>query len=202
MYFTKRKNMKTKEQILEWLDKQPWKGEFYEEVFLNRSKSQIFYNADFIIGALCWVSTKSGKTVWGLRNKEYLKWYNEAGRPTTWEEYCEQNPIKEGDCRINKYSQCSELDPDERYANSDVNVMSKDLCEAFLAYMKLIQLRNAWVNGCENRDDDEYLKIVYKVRGFYVVRWGKTGLSFPTSVMAEEFINTFKDLLEVAKSLL
>ena len=195
--------MKTKEQILDWLDKQPWKGEFYEEVFLNGSKYQIFYNEDFINGAFCWDVTKSGKTVWRLRNKEYLKWYNEAGRPTTWEEYCEQNPIKEGEYRIDRYSQCSELDPDVRFANSDANVMSKDLCEAFLAYMKLIQLRNAWVKDCENGDEDEYLKIVYtEERGFYDVRLGKTGLSFPTSAMAEEFINTFKDLLEVAKPLI
>ena len=195
--------MKTKEQILDWLDEQPWKGEFYEEVFLNGSKYQIFYNEDFIKGAFCWDVTKSGKTVWGLRNKEYLKWYNEAGRPTTWEEYCEQNPIKEGECRINKYSQCSELDPDVRFANSDANVMSEDLCKAFIAYMKLIQLRNAWVKDCENGDEDEYLKIVYtEERGLYVVRLGKTGLSFPTSDMAEEFINTFKDLLEVAKPLI
>ena len=195
--------MKTKEQILEWLDKQPWKGEFYENVFLNGSKYQIFYNEDFIIGAFCWSSTKYGKTVWGLRNKEYLKWYNEAGRPTTWEEYCEQNPIKEGEYRIDRFSQCSELDPDVRFANSDANVMSKDLCEAFIAYMKLIQLRNAWVKDCEDGDDDEYLKIVYTTeRGFYVVRLGKTGLSFPTSAMAEDFINTFKDLLEAAKPLI
>lgn len=81
--------------------------------------------------------------------------------------------------------------------------MSKDLCEAFIAYMKLIQLRNAWVKDSENGDDDEYLKIVYTAeRGFCVVRLGKTGLSFPTSAMAEEFINTFKDLLEEAKPLI
>ena len=195
--------MKTKEQILEWLDKQPWKGEFYEEVFLNGSKYQIFYNEDFIIGAFCWESTKSSKTVWRLRNEEYLQWYNEYSRPTTWEEYCEQNPIKEGDCCINRYSKCVELDPDERHANADANVMSKDLCEAFIAYMKLIQLRNAWVKDDENGDEDEYLKIVYtEGRGFYTVYLGKTGLSFPTSAMAEEFINTFKDLLEIAKPLI
>ena len=203
MYFTKRKNMKTKEQILEWLDKQPWKGEFYEEVFLNGSKYQIFYNEDFLIGAFNWGGTKSGKIVWGLRHKNYLQWYNKAGRPTTWEEYCRQNPIKKGECRINTYSNCAELDPDERYANTDANVMSEDLCKAFIAYMKLIQLRNAWVKDCENGDEDEYLKIVYtEERGFYDVRLGKTGLSFPTSAMAEEFIKTFKDLLEVAKPLI
>ena len=195
--------MKTKEQILDWLDEQPWKGEFYEEVFFYGSKDHISYNKDFIKGAFCWGYTKSGKTVWGLRHETYLQWYNTSGRPNTWEEYCEQNPIKEGECCINRYSNCLELEPDERHANTDANVMSKDLCEAFIAYMKLIQLRNAWVKDSENGDDDEYLKLVYTAeRGFYVVRLGKTGLSFPTSAMAEEFINTFKDLLEVAKPLI
>lgn len=195
--------MKTKEQILEWLDKQPWKSEFYEEAFLNGDKYQISYDEDFIIGAFCWNNTKSGKNVWATRYEDYLQWYNEAGRPTTWGEYCRQNPIKEGECRINRYSQCSELDPNERHANTDANVMSEDLCKAFIAYMKLIQLRNAWVKDCENGDNEEYLKIVYtEARGFHTVYLGKTGLSFPKSSMAEEFINTFKDLLEVAKPLI
>ena len=203
MYFRNQKNMKTKEQILEWLDKQPWKGEFYEEVFLYGYGQQILYNEDFIKNAFRWKVTKAGLNVWEQRNENYLQWYKNAGMPTTWEEYCEQNPIKKGECRINTYSNCAELDPDERYANTDANVMSEDLCKAFIAYMKLIQLRNAWVKDCENGDEDEYLKIVYtEERGFYDVRLGKTGLSFPTSAMAEEFIKTFKDLLEVAKLLI
>ena len=203
MYFTKRKNMKTKEQILEWLDKQPWKGEFYEEVFLNGSKYQIFYNEDFLIGAFNWGGTKSGKIVWGLRHKNYLQWYNKAGRPTTWEEYCRQNPIVGREYYIDKYSDILAVVPKERDKTADINVMSEKLCKAFRAYMKLIQLRNAWVKDCENGDEDEYLKIVYTAeRGFYDVRLGKTGLSFPTSAMAEEFIKTFKDLLEVAKPLI
>lgn len=40
--------MKTKKQILEWLAEQPWKGEFYEEVFLAGHGSKISYNEDFI----------------------------------------------------------------------------------------------------------------------------------------------------------
>lgn len=191
--------MKTKEQILEWLDKQPWKGEFYEEVFLNESRDQIFYDESFIINAFCWSVTKAGLNVWQQRHKEYIQWYNEDSRPTTWEEYCEQNPIKEGECCINRYSDCSELDPDERHANTDANVMSKDLCEEFIAYMKLIQLRNAWV-----KDGDENLyRIVWSPsKGCWCFYGGWYGLSFPTASMAEEFVNTFKDLLEVAKPLI
>ena len=202
MYFRKQKNMKTKEQILDWLNKQPWKGEFYEASFFNH-KVPITYNVNFICVPFDWAKTKSGASVWAERDMEFREWYNSNDKPMSWEEYCEQNPIKKGECRINTYSNCAELDPDERYANTDANVMFEDLCKAFIAYMKLIQLRNAWVKDCENGDEDEYLKIVYTAeRGFYDVRLGKTGLSFPTSAMAEEFIKTFKDLLEVAKPLI
>ena len=202
MYFRKQKNMKTKEQILDWLNKQPWKGEFYEASFFNH-EVPITYNVNFICVPFEWAKTKSGASVWTERDMEFRKWYNSNDKPMSWEEYCEQNPIKKGECRINTYSNCAELDLDKRYANTDANVMSEDLCKAFIAYMKLIQLRNAWVKDCENGDEDEYLKIVYtEERGFYDVRLGKTGLSFPTSAMAEEFIKTFKDLLEVAKLLI
>lgn len=191
--------MKTKEQILEWLDKQPWKGEFYEEVFLNGSKYQISYDKDFIKGAFCWSYTKSGKTVWAKRNSDFSCWYDANDRPMSWEEYCKQNPIKEGDCSITRYSNCLELDPDERHANTDANVMSKDLCEAFIAYMKLIQLRNAWV---KNGDENLYRIVWSPSKGCWCFYGGWNGLSFPTASMAEEFVNTFKDLLEVAKPLI
>lgn len=85
--------MKTKEQILEWLDKQPWKGEFYEEVFLNGNGNQIPYNELFIIDAFCWHAAKSSVVTWGLRHKAFLAWYNNYGRPATWKEFCNQNPI-------------------------------------------------------------------------------------------------------------
>lgn len=195
--------MKTKEQILEWLDKQPWKDEFYEEAFINPIGKVASYNHNLILKAFDLEETKSGTSVWLERDTEFRKWYNSNDKPMSWEEYCEQNPIKEGEYFIAANCAILDLKHEPRDVNSDVNVMSKDLCEAFLAYMKLIQLRNAWVKDCENGDNEEYLKIVYtEARGFYYVYLGKTGLSFPKSSMAEEFINTFKDLLEVAKPLI
>lgn len=195
--------MKTKEQILKWLDEQPWKCEFYEEVFLN-SCSQISYNKDFIINAFVWNVTKSGATVWVKRNTEFLQWYNSNDKPTSWAEYCEQNPIKDGEYYIDQFCDIEPAKPKARRDKwGNVNVMSKDLCDAFLAYMKLIQLRNAWVKGAKSGDEDMYRKIAYTPeRGFFGARSGRTGLLFPTLAMAEEFINTFKDLLEVAKPLL
>lgn len=196
--------MKTKEQILEWLDKQPWANEFHRAVFMLRTDLYLDYDESFISSAFRWVETEQGEDAWSMRDKEFRKWYNSNDKPMSWEEYCKQNPIKAGDGYINELSIINSAENSRNRDEDDyVNVMSKDLCTAFLAYMKLIQLRNAWLKDCENGDKDGYLKIVYtEERGFYDVHLGKTGLSFPKSSMAEEFINTFKDLLEVAKPLI
>ena len=196
--------MKTKEQILNWLDEQPWASEFYKTVFTLRVNSSLSYNESFISNAFDWAKTKSGISVWMKRDMEFRKWYNSNDKPLSWEEYCRQNPIKAGDGYIDEISDINSIEGSrDRDEDDDVNVMSEYLCEAFLAYMKLIQLRNAWVKYCENGDEDEYLKIVYTdEKGFYGVRLGKTGLSFPTLDMAKEFINIFKDLLEIAKPLI
>ena len=195
--------MKTKEQILEWLDKQLWKGEFYEGVFFNGSKSQISYDKDFIKGAFCWGYTKSGTSVWVKRDAEFRKWYNSNDKPMSWKEYCKQNPIKAGDSYIDEISFINSIENSrDRNEDDDVNTMPKYLCEAFLAYMKLIQLRNAWVKDCDKtaclfKIGSEGDRIVCST-GLYSYR----GLSFPTASMAEEFVNTFKDLLEEAKPLI
>lgn len=196
--------MKTKEQILDWLDEQPWANEFYKTVFTLRVNSSLSYNESFISNAFDWAKTKSGISVWMKRDMEFRKWYNSNNKPLSWEEYCKQNPIKAGDSYIDEISVINSIEnPHDRDEDDDVNVMPEYLCEAFLAYMKLIQLRNAWVKDSKNGDNDEYLKIVYTEKsGFYAVRLGKTGLSFPTLAMAYEFINTFEDLLDVAKPLI
>lgn len=85
--------MKTKEQILKWLDEQPWADEFYKEAFLSNTSS-IFYDKDFIVGAFDWSATKSGISVWAERNRVFSNWYNSNDKPTSWAEYCAQNPIK------------------------------------------------------------------------------------------------------------
>lgn len=176
--------MKTKEQILKWLDKQPWKGEFYEAVFTLRTDLNLDYDEAFISGAFGWGKTEQGRDVWSKRDSAYREWYFSNEKPRSWEEYCKQNPMKEDDCYIGSNGErCT--------------TMSKDLCKAFLAYMKLIQLRNAWVKG----SDANYYKIIQSDDNFDCV-WGESGLSFPTSEMANEFLLTFKDLLEIAKPLL
>ena len=62
--------MKTKEQILAWLDKQPWKDEFYKAIFLYGNPKKV-YNVNFLISAFHWGKTVQGETIWSKRNKEY-----------------------------------------------------------------------------------------------------------------------------------
>lgn len=197
--------MKTKEQILKWLDKQPWANEFHRAVFMLRTDLNLSYNESFISRAFRWDETEQGEDAWIMRDTEFRQWYNSNDKPTSWTEYCKQNPIKEGECYIDDV--CCILAATTplgkpRNVDMDANIMSKDLCEAFLAYMKLIQLRNAWVKDydktvCCYEIVSENDGIMRKSCDYFLY-----GLSFPTPSMADEFIGIFKDLLEVAKPLL
>lgn len=191
--------MKTKEQILEWLDKQPWKNEFYEEFFKDDSKI-ICYNENFIRYAFDWHNLSHRELTWKPRDEEYRKWYNSNDKPMSWKEYCEQNPITANDYFINKNCDIFRCDTKARRDfEIDANVMPRNLCEAFVAYMKLIQLRNAWVG-----DAKTHYKITIAYGSLFIsdVLDFSTGLSFPTQEMAYEFLNAFKNLLETAKPLL
>lgn len=192
--------MKTKEQILDWLGKQPWANEFYKTAFLRRVN---LYNDDrFISCAFIWEGTEQGKDVWEKRDEEFRKWYDDD-KPKSWEEYCKQNPIKEDDYYISESCTIKKCEAGvTRIPQFDANAMSRDLCKAFLAYMKLIQLRNAWTK--DHVDEDYHYKIEANDGAISSSSCAcfMSGLSFPTPEMANEFIKTFKDLLEVAKPLL
>lgn len=73
--------MKTKEQILDWLDRQPWKGEFYENVFKLGSADEISYDCCFISHAFPWCATGQGEKVWRDRNEDFKKWYFSKDKP-------------------------------------------------------------------------------------------------------------------------
>ena len=194
--------MKTKEQILDWLDEQPWASEFYKTVFTLRVNLSLSYNESFISNAFDWTATSSGTQVWAKRDTEFRKWYYSNDKPMSWKEYCEQNPIKEGEGYISELSDINLIsNPHDRNENEDINTMPEYLCKAFLAYMKLIQLQNAWMEDCKNGDENLYRIVWSPNKGFWSYG-GWNGLSFSTKAMAEEFINTFKDLLEVAKPLI
>lgn len=193
--------MKTKEQILRWLDKQPWKCEFYEAAVLSDRACKISYNTNLLILAFDWSTTKQGSNVWKKRNEEYQKWYNSPNnRPQSWEEYCKENPVKETDWFIDDSCQILPMEGNCARDNDTANIMSKEYCKAFVAYMKLFQLRNAWVQDFGGVLTYKLITIDDKL---YIRSMDDTnGLSFPTGKMAEVFMEIFIDLLEVAKPLL
>lgn len=193
--------MKTKEQILKWLDKQPWKNEFYENCV--KYGAYPTYDEDFITTAFDYELTAQGNEVWSRRSVEYAKWYASNDKPMSWKEYCEQNPITANDYFINKNCDIFRCDTKARRDfEIDANVMPRNLCEAFVAYMKLIQLRNAWVNNLVGCVMPYRIATCLDRIEVHNLGYHAQGLSFPNKIVAREFIDTFKDLLETAKPLL
>lgn len=186
--------MKTKEQILAWLNRQPWKYEFYEAAVLSDRACLINYNKNFL-HKFEWSLTKQGFNVWRERNEEYLKWYDAKDKPRSWEEYCDMdNPVLKSFILLTAQT-------DKKYELLKCG-MPDELCKAFLAYTKLMQLRNAWIKN------DEPSPCVHKIfvlgDSVKVITYPNVvkGLSFSSLATANDFIYTFKDLLEEAKPLL
>ena len=112
--------------------------------------------------------------------------------PKTWDDYCD-----------NFY-------PYEKYMHhipKFTHGFYGDDTDAFIAYGKLIRLRRAWI-GDWKPDWNNFLQIKYCITSigcdFYVSLSNRYRhvLSFPTEEMALDFMNCFKDLLEIEKTLI
>lgn len=129
----------------------------------------------------------------------------ENTKPRSWEEYCENH--RGGFAFISTGSRVSvtevkypsneslKLDPE----NSKHVLPSKELAEAFLAMMQLCSLRESWIGDWKpdwNAPSKKY-GIINDMNNIMIglYYFTSTPLSFPTKEMAEDFMNTFKDLL-------
>ena len=122
--------------------------------------------------------------------------------PKTWEEFCKNNPIKDGEVAITTWGTMSQLTPNrKRISNIDNCALpSISAAKAHLALMQLHQLRD-----CYRGNIDPYecqYTIVRGLSGLIVVKDITAFLSFPTKKMAEEFLSNFKDLIEEAGDLI
>ena len=124
--------------------------------------------------------------------KEYEKQKNDL--PKTWEEFCEKNPIKAGECFINRLCNVCDVEGATRYPDIDRNYCtSKQEAEAFLSLMQLRQLRKAYVKDWEpdwrSRDHYKYCIEVASNRPT-ICKWTikSHALSFPTYELAEQFL--------------
>ena len=78
--------------------------------------------------------------------------------------------------------------------------------KALAAFSKLLKLRRDWIGEWEpDWSSNEFKHIIVNWRTNLQVEYGKVlcnSLSFPTKKMAQEFLETFRDLIEEAKILI
>jgi len=130
--------------------------------------------------------------------------------PKTWEEFCINNDIKEGEYFIDNFSDVNEVylkNGMNRDDDSDRNILpSKELAEAMLALCQLIQLRDCYNDGWKpdwTSDKNKYTIYLCKdiiVKGY---TWTNSRiLAFETAELRDQFLENFRDLIEIAKPLL
>ena len=121
--------------------------------------------------------------------------------PKTWEEFCENNPIKEGEVAITTWGTMSQLTPNrKRISNMDKCALPNvSVAKAHLALMQLHQLRDCYRGNTLSMC---CYSIIRGESGLIVVQDNNRFLSFPTRELAEEFLINFKDLIEEAGDLI
>lgn len=127
--------------------------------------------------------------------------------PRSWEEFCERYPIQKREAYITPYSEAEEAQYKSRRDKVEDRAWctSKEEAEAFLALMQLRQLRKAWVKDLNTTNATWFAVIIVKNETI-MADYGQWSynyrLTFPTKIMAEDFLSCFKDLCETAKILL
>ena len=86
-------------------------------------------------------------------------------------------------------------------------IVPTHLAQPFIVMMQLMSLRQAWIgdwkpNWTSGHSDNYCIFGAGDRFEMYIFRQCRHVLSFPTKEMAEDFMNTFKDLLEIAKPLI
>ena len=125
--------------------------------------------------------------------------------PRSWKEFCENYPVKKGECIIESEDRISVSPWAINVRRLKTWIPSKKSAEAHLAMIQLEQLRDCWWNGW---------KPIWDISEKWCIRlWGNElsigttknisrFLTFPTKEMAEEFLKCFRDLIEKAGDLI
>ena len=129
--------------------------------------------------------------------------------PKTWEEFCEQNPIKKTEKYIDLNSEIdiAVISPVKREFEKDKNILpSKEAAEAHLALMQLHQLRDCYRQGwIPDLTIPESIFAIFCTKGKYSVEefiYSSEFLSFQSKKIAQEFLNNFRELIEEAGDLI
>lgn len=139
-----------------------------------------------------------------------VKYEKRKELPRTWEEYCKNYPRKKGETYVDSDSGiCFCLqDSENRDEVEDKNLLpSKQAAEAYLAYMQLHQLRDAWREGWlpDWKDSAQTKYIIDNLAGGFKIGWyteTRRFLAFQDEKRAEEFLECFIDLIRKAGDLI
>ena len=130
------------------------------------------------------------------------------GLPKTWEEFCNIYPIHEGETYINNSSMLSSLNMGQRRFCVDRNILpSEEMAKAVLALCQLIQLRDYYNQGWKpNWCSTIFDKWCIEICGPLIVKEVHSTracvLAFKTQALRDEFLQNFKDLIEIARPVL
>lgn len=135
-----------------------------------------------------------------------IKFVKKDTKPRSWEEYCEQ--VQNTHCYaidiLSKAGRVIERNRGEAPFVNDVN--SKKEAKAVIALCKLIQLRDVWCDKWKPNWGDDDLK--YAICGYSNIIIESVNvhthalLAFPTAALRDDFLKTFRDIIEEAKPLL
>lgn len=134
----------------------------------------------------------------------------EKALPNTWEDFCKINPRIKGESWIGDISQIENIYANEcgnRRCIEDKNLLPNEkYAEAMLALCQLIQLRDYYNDGWEpdfNDFSSKYHIYVYKNEVDTGHTFGVNKiLIFKSAELRDQFLENFKDLIEIAKPLL
>ena len=124
-------------------------------------------------------------------------------KPRSWEEYLELNTGFDG---AGIDWNCGGVQTTGLHHRGKA-IVPTEYGAPFIAMMQLMSLRQAWI-GDWKPDWEDYNNYKYCVFGsktnFYIkiLTSARNPLSFPTEEMATDFMNCFRDLLEIAKPLI
>lgn len=127
--------------------------------------------------------------------------------PKTWEEFCDNFHIKEGEFFVDTLCRINEAVKRPRGPITAVNTLpNKEYAEAMIALCKLIQLRDCYNEGWQPDWESYETKFIICIFQNKIMRdvGYKTSclLTFKTQRLRDEFYINFKDIIEKAKILL
>ena len=201
--------MRTKKEILDYINSQPWKDKFYKYAFESERETKSLDDS-LIDSAFYWGDTKEGTRFWTEVAEKYRKWYNTKQHAvTSWEEYCEKVPVTNNEYYYSEYGILFKTDDynAKRDPIAGVGFMSKEYCEAFHAYMKLVQLKSYWDKDYNYNEYEDRYKLALSGKNITIfpifnVNNKLQGFYFPIKEYAEEFYDTFEDLFKIANPIL